>query len=127
MNQAHVFDRPGSPPFGDLIGPGRMRQPVQSCGPTFSDPVGPVAPAEGSGKPLWGRPGGKERATPAFYRHRAQIAGPGTGGTAPDGGGGTGRRALGPGPRGAPARCRPMPQLLRLADARHGCVSNTVA
>jgi hypothetical protein len=59
-----------------LLALGRVRQSIQGGRAPVSDSVRPVAPAQGTGKPLWRRPGRKKCAATALYGHRPALGGP---------------------------------------------------
>src|ERR1019366_1708610 len=52
---------------GDAPGTRRMRQSVEILRASVSDPIRPVSPAQGAGKPLWRGPGREKYTAAALY------------------------------------------------------------
>src|SRR5260370_32831443 len=127
MNPAHVIDGIGASAPGNPTGAGRVRQPVKGGVTPVFDPIRAVAPAKSPRKSLRGGSRRKKRSAFAIHSHWSALTRLGPRGVAAGGRSGTGRGPPGPGPRRTPARGGAMPQLLRLADAGHGCLSVAVA
>ena len=127
MKSAHGHHGAGIQAPGDAAGARRVRQPVQGRSAPVFDPIRPVPPAQGAGEPLWRGAGREKRPAAALYGHRPATAGLARMVLPLVAEAGRDIARLAQGHAGPLAHRGAMPQLLRLADAGHGCLSLAVA